>query len=146
MLESTNRTYDASLVLEDGTTGVQTSDFTASAAFLDLGAYRVHGEVVIQWTTCKTSAGNEEYRLILQGSDDSGFSSGTEVELAITRLGGATALEGADTATAATGKEVFGFDNVVAGTAYRYVRLRVEISGTSPSFTLANSFLSIRHR
>jgi len=135
------RTYpiDTALQLEDGAAAITATEVN-SGGILDLGADSTTvGAVVLQVTAIKVSANDETYKIELQGSSDSDFSTAANnVILASIHLGahevvGAVAGDtGTDTPT---GVYYVPFANDFAGTSYRYVRLKVTSAGTSESIT-----------
>jgi len=130
-------TFDANLEMKDaGLVAASAAATVDSAAkVLDVGTGLFEGNIVIDVTAIEVDTGNEIYSIALEGSNDSGFSSGTEVELCMLRLG--------DSST--TGTDV---DNVVGrytlpfnnrqpsgtgfsdGYCWRYLRLYTTVAGT----------------
>lgn len=144
--EASNRIYDGNLVLDAGTTSISTATSTTmSVASVDLGTGVARGEMVFNYSGLDAASNDELYHIVLQGSDNSGFSSGTEVELASFNLGALEALD-SDTDSPAAGQVVLPFSNELHGTTYRYVRGRVVSSGTSPAIDIDQCFLTIKHR
>jgi hypothetical protein len=102
--------------------------------------------VVCDWTTLKTSAGNELYTAVLEGSSTSDFSS-------VFRLGtmllGHSSTTGSATTTPPNSRRVFYADNTIHASATdgaalattRYVRFAVTPAGTSPSISVTGSWL-----
>ena len=68
------------------------------------------------------------YKIALQGSDNSDFSTGDEEDLAILELGAAEVLGGDQDSE--TGRYIIPFRNERNGTKYRYVRIYTTVSGT----------------
>ena len=157
-LDDTNRLSTSLSV-----TAASTPTVGAGTAWIDLGAvapaFNVNTSstapfgrfaVVVDWTTCKVSAGDEDYYVELQGSDASSFS--TAYRLGVLRLGNGN-LIGYPSSSADTppnSRKVFYCDNVVFTSAtdggnaqpLRYVRLLVTAFGTSPSITITGAWLT----
>lgn len=143
-------------------TSASTPTVGAGTAWIDLGevapAFNVNTSstapfgrfaMVVDWTTCKVSATDEDYYIELQGSSASSFS--TAYRLGVLRLGNGN-LIGYPSASADTppnSRKVIYIDNVVWTSAtdggnaqtMRYVRLLVTAFGTSPSITITGAWL-----
>lgn len=130
-----------------------------TVAFIDLGqvspAYSVNTStnnpycrfaVVIDYGAIDLADGNEDYYVEVQGSNTSAFSSGNR--LVNVRMGIAASI-GKPTNTPPNGRIVLYGDNAVVNSATdansmittRYIRLRVEAFGTSPSITITKAYL-----
>lgn len=140
-MASLTRTYpiDTALQLEDGAAAISTTEVN-SGGILDLGADSVMlGAFVLQVTAIDAGNSDESYHVELQGASTSDFSDATTQKvLASIHLGAheATGAVPGDTgADDTTGVYYVPFTNDVAGTTYRYVRLKVTVAGTSPSIT-----------
>ncbi|MFN4287563.1 MAG: hypothetical protein ACK4E3_03600 [Brevundimonas sp.] len=119
--------YDAELVLHDGT--AVTTSANGSRTHYDVGAAaRFPAAAVVEVTAADAADANETYDVIIQGSTDSAFT--TPIQ-----LGSMTITRGV------TGRRVILFDNQQAGVTYRYIRVRFENGGTTPSIS-ARVFLS----
>jgi len=138
------RTYpiDTALQLEDGAaaiTSTQVNSNAAGAAYLDLGDSLVHGAVVIQTSDVDCASDNESYKIELQGGADTSFTAATNAILAMLHLGPeeTTGAVPADTTGDSPDAAVYyvPFCNDFGGTTHRYVRLKVTITGTSPTIT-----------
>ena len=143
-------------------TTASTATVGAGTAWIDLGevapAFNVTTSstapfgrfaVVVDWTTCKVSATDEDYYVELQGSSASSFS--TAYRLGVLRLGNGNLIGYPSGAfdTPPNSRKVFYCDNVVwtsstdggNAQALRYVRLVVTAFGTSPSITVTGAWL-----
>lgn len=133
------RTYpiDTALQLEDGAAAITATEVN-SGGILDLGADSIMiGAVCLQASNIVVNDDDESYKIELQGSPDADFGTPVNNVVLATLHVGAHEVTGAvpgDTATdSPAGVYYVPFVNDVAGTVYRYVRLKVTIAGTSPS-------------
>ncbi len=130
--------FDTALELEDGAAAITATEVN-SGGEIDIGAGLVIGGVVINVTACKVSAGDESYKVELQGTNTTGFGSADDNVILASRDFGAHETTGAtagDTGVdMGTGTYYVPFTNDVAGTVYRYVRLKVTTAGTSETIT-----------
>jgi len=140
-IESNFRQFDAALLLDAGTAGAKTASFNASVSSINLGTARVRGEMVVDVSALDVGTGDESYKVVLLGGTEAGFSSGKEEELAVVALGGASTKEG-DQVDVAPLRLTVPFDTHRAGQIYSHVRLRVVMSGTTPSVTLGECYLT----
>ena len=108
--------YDSLTVLQASVT--KTADFTGTT-YIKLDGY-TKSALAINVTALDTADGDETYTFNLIGSDDA---SGTT-----------TVTLGTVTVTA-TGKHIIQFHNEHKGTVYPYVRLDLDVGGTTPSAT-----------
>jgi hypothetical protein len=121
---------------------------TAPAFNVNTSSTSPHGRfaVVVDWTTLKTSAGNELYTVTLEGSSTSDFST---VHRLGTMLLGHSSTTGNATTTPPNSRRVFYCDNVFHASATdgaalattRYVRFAVTPSGTLPSISISGAWL-----
>ena len=143
-VKNLDRMQDDNLLLLDSTSAITadalaTVGGSAAAGILDVGAIDVMFEMTADVSALDVGTGDELYRLQLLGSNSSSFASGV-VCLGILTLGGAGAAAlgastgGLDT-TRTTGKHSIGIRNRIGATVYRYVRLNIDVSGTTPSIT-----------
>lgn len=126
-----NYTFDALLEMTDaGLIASSAAGVVDSVAkVLDVGTARFDGVLMIDITACEADTGNESYRIAIEGSTTSGFSSGTEVELA-SRVFGDASIHGGDNDTG-VGRYELPFSNIDAdGLPYRYIRVYTTIAGT----------------
>lgn len=143
-------------------TTASTATVGAGTAYIDLGtvapAFNVNTSstapfgrfaVVVDWTTCKVSTGDENYYIELQGSSATAFS--TAYRLGVLHLGNGN-LIGYPSSSADTppnSRKLFYCDNVAFTSAtdggnaqpLQYVRLLVTAFGTSPSITITGAWL-----
>lgn len=140
MAGKTQYTLDANLQLEDGDGAISSDTAGAvggSAAVLDLGSATatVRGDFVVDVSAIDHTSDDEQHLVCLQGSNDSGFSSGI-VNLGILDLSaGGVGYGGADTDPTASTRYVMPVTNEKGGTVYQYVRCFVDVDGTTPSIT-----------
>lgn len=123
-------TFDYLLRLKDaGVIGTSAAAQVSSAdKILDMGAQRFDGRVLIDITECEVASGNEEYRILVQGSTSPTFASGVW-NLGALQLGDSTvSQETVD--TAATRHQEIAFCNEVNGVIYRYIRVYTFVAGT----------------
>ena len=125
--------YDSELLLEAGTTA-RTADGNGSAGILDLGSGQYDGMVVIDISAIKITANDELYEIILEGSDSASHASGIS-EICRYHFGPNEVLNGNTDTDSTTGRYYVPFTTWQNAATKRYVRLRYEISGTSPSIT-----------
>lgn len=129
------RTYpfDIQTLLKDA--GAITADAAAQvggqAQILDLGAARTDAIVVVDVTAIDISSADENYRLVLQGSNSPTFASGIQ-NLAILELG-ATAARPGGAADSLVGRYELMFTNEQADLTFRYARMYTDVTGTTPS-------------
>lgn len=128
---------DTALQLEDGAAAITATEVN-SGGILDLGAASIMiGAVCLQASSIVVNDDDETYKIELQGSPDADFGTAANNAVLATLHVGANEVTGAvpgDTGTdSAAGVYYVPFVNDVAGTVYRYVRLKVTIAGTSPS-------------
>jgi len=134
-----HRTYDTLLLLEDGA-GAETASFQGSGGILDLGAGEFNADMVVDISAMLISDNDELYQIGWQVSSSATFASSI-FEVITFETGAAEVLKG-DT-DGATGRFVIPVTNRFGETIYRYGRLYVTISGTTPSITM-KAYLSKR--
>ena len=129
------RTYtqDAELILNEG--GAMTASGVpqknAAGIVKKVGAGRFEGIVVIDVAAMDMTSADELYRIHVQGSDTEDFS-GAVQNLATVELGAAAARAGtADISV--VGRYELPFQTEQADVTYDYIRLYVQIAGTTPS-------------
>lgn len=123
-------TLDGLLIMKDaGLVAASAAAQVSSAAKVaDVGTGFVEGNLVIDVTAIEVASGDEGYKIGIEGSTTTGFSSGTEVELASILLGDSS-VTGGDT-DSATGRYTLPFNNrEVDGTCYRYLRVYTTVQG-----------------
>lgn len=126
-------TYDAALQLKDA--GLVAASAAAqvggSNKIIDVGLAFLSAVVVIQVSAIEIATGNEEYDIVLQGSNSSSFASGIE-NLAAIQLG-ATGSRDGSAIDSLVGSYRLPFFNVQNDVAYRYLRLYTVAAGTIAS-------------
>ena len=141
-------TYDSALEVSDGAIGAITADDVLQTggadAILDLGAAMFRGTLVVDVSAMDVTSGDETYRICVQGSNSATFASGS-VNLATLQLGDQAQFVGVDT-DQTTGKHFLTFQNIVpiAGvdTTYRYMRVQLDVGGTTPSITIDSAYVT----
>lgn len=125
-----NFIVDTSLRLHGG--GLIAADGVGSDGILDLGAGEVTGLVVIDATAVEVATGDEHYTVMIELSSSATFASDVHPVQAIGLGNNGIADSLLDNASAdrGVGRYTLPFNNVVNGTAYRYVRLYVHVVGT----------------
>lgn len=128
--QSHKYTFDKNLLLKDAGLVAASAAAQVSSAdkILDLGAGRVDGTVVVDWTACEVATGDESYHVELQFSNSATFAS-TNVVGSCIKLGDSTVNFGSAD-TAATGRREIPFTNEIEGTIYRYMRVYTRVAGT----------------
>lgn len=126
--------YDAALLLEDGVAAVTATRYgqkLGAAAIYDTGVGPAmwDGYALTTIQTIDLASGNEAYRLVVEGSNSAVFASGV-VELSAISV-------------TAVGEIPLAIVNQVGVSIYRYIRLKIEATGTTPSIRLT-SFLAKR--
>lgn len=114
---------DAGLVAADAAGTVD-----SSAKVINLGEDLAEGNMYVDVSAIEIASDDELYKIILQGSDNSDFSTGNEVDLAVLELGAQEVIGGDVDST--TGRYVVPFRNERGGTVYPYVRLYTDVDGT----------------
>lgn len=126
-------TYDNAMLLKDAGLVAASGAATVSSAsrVLNLGAARIDGRVILDFSAVEADTNNELYTILLQGSNTGDEVAGTfttAVNLAALLMGDAsTTLETVDTAV---GRREMAFTNEVNGTTYKYCRIYVIVAGT----------------
>ncbi len=104
---------------------------------LELGAGRIDGTLVIDVKTIDITSADEKYTFILQGCADSAFSGDIE-NLAVVELG-ATGVRDGGARDSVTGRWAIPItQDLPEDTEWKYCRLNVLISGTSPSIKFSS--------
>ncbi|PYE25090.1 hypothetical protein C8J32_10443 [Rhizobium sp. PP-CC-3A-592] len=140
------RTYniDIELLLADGAAAV-TADGVSQVASAnvskELGPGRFEGVLIVDVSAVKTTAGDEVYNLLLQGSADNTFA--TKETVAQYTLGAGAARPGAPI-TSPIGRYEIPFTTEQHDNEYRWLRLYTDVVGTAPSITL-KAFIAERY-
>jgi hypothetical protein len=124
-------TFDALLEFKDAglVAASAAAQVDAAAKVVTLGTGVFKGVMVIDVTAIEVASGDESYKIAVELSDNSGFSSGTEFEKCALVLGDAT-IHGGDV-DSAVGRYVLPFDNRAAdGATYSYARIYTTVGGT----------------
>lgn len=134
-----NRSYtpDIEMLLADGAAAV-----TATAAgtvggsdkILDVGNGRFEAVALVDVSALDIVSNNEEYDVLIQGSNSATFASGIE-NLAQLNLG-ATEVRQGGAQDSVVGRYELPFINQAVGTIYKYLRAYLVIAGTTPTITV----------
>lgn len=129
--------FDADLEFKDAGLVAASAAATVDsvARVVDVGTGFFEGEMVIDVTAIEVDSSNELYSIAIQGSNDSGFSAGTEVELCALNLGDSSVtLSDTDNIV---GRYTLPFNNqqgisttLPPGTQWRYLRIFTTVAGT----------------
>jgi hypothetical protein len=138
------RTYDTQLVLRESGSAITSDGYVGNVVdfggdALDgnvgVGAAEMRADLVVDVAAIDIADNDELYEIILVGSDSATIA-GTEEEIARFHVGAKEVLIGTDV-DSTTGRYVVPFYNHRNGTHYRYCKLNVQVSGTSPSIDIA---------
>lgn len=102
------------------------------AKIIDVGAARFEAVMVIDVSAIEIASNDEEYTIVIQGSNSPSFASGVEI-LAMTNLGALELRTGdvSDTSVdSVIGRYELPFVNEQADVIYRYLRVYTVVSGT----------------
>lgn len=133
-------TFDALLEFKDAGAVAASAAATVDsvAKVVDVGTGFFKGTMVIDVTAIEVDTANEIYNIAIQGSNDSGFSSGTEVELCALNVGDSS-VQLSDTDNV-VGRYTLPFNNrqgistaLADGTCWRYLRIYTTVAGTIAS-------------
>ena len=144
-----DRTYsfDANLLLSDNAAAYVADGYTqvgGADAVLDLGGNqgvsplqqaRIDAVCVIDVTAIDVASGNETYSLRVLGCNSSGFASNV-AELAAITIGKGSALVPTTQSDATTGRIELPFCTERFNQKYEFVKLYVDVGGTTPSINL----------
>lgn len=137
-------TFDALLEMKDAGLVAASAAATVdgSAKVLDAGTGLFEGQLVIDVTAIEVASGDEGYKIAIEGSTTTGFSSGTEVELGSILLGDSS-VTGGDT-DSPTGRYTLPFNNrEVDGTCYRYLRVYTTVQGAVATGINYSAFIGL---
>ena len=129
---SRSYTFDAELELKDA--GLIAADDNAqvggSDKIIDLGSDSASfsGIAIFDVSAIEIASNDEQYRLIIQGSNSATFASGIE-NLAELTLG-AQEVKASSDIDSTIGRYELPFLNEQAGVKYRYLRLAIDVAGT----------------
>lgn len=150
-----DRTYsfDINAVLSDGATAQTADGFMQNAAadgIMDLGGRqsttpaqqaRIDAMLVIDVTAIDIASGDERYRFKLLGCNSSAFASGV-TELCSIELGKGSAGVPTTQGDSVVGRYEVGFTNEQANTKFEFIKLFMDVGGTTPSIT-AKAFVAV---
>lgn len=100
-----------------------------AAAILDMGAARIDAVAVIDVTAVEIATGDEDFTIIIQGSNSATFASGIQ-NLAMIDVGAAATGRPGGAADSLVGRYELMFTNEQADVTYRYVRAYTKVAGT----------------
>lgn len=130
----------------DDNLNMQDAGLVAASAngdyIVDLGDGLFDGFLVVDVSAIEVASSDELYILSLEGSASSSLASGS-VNLADMRLGAAAVIDPLDS-DSAVGRYAIPVRNEQNGTLYRYVRLRMVVSGTVATGINLSAFLAPR--
>ena len=134
----TGYTYDTLLELLTSQTDAVTDLTLANGSTVDMAAAgsggnenadsEFKGDLVIDVSAIEVATGDEVYTIVLNGSDNSDFTTGDQEELALIRIGDSSVFTGDVDSDA--GRYVVPFSNKRNTRMYRYCRLEITIAGT----------------
>lgn len=133
------RDSELTIIAGNSTAWTADDDDGLNGEIIDLGSGRFDAILVMDVTAIKISANDELYNFIVQGSNSATFASGIE-ELGRRLLGPTEVRKGAGDST--IGRYEIAFSNDVDGTEYRYLRVLLDVGGTSPSVTVSNMWVT----
>lgn len=138
-----NFTFDAALELKDaGLVAADAAGTVDSAAkVVDVGTGRFDGVCIIDVTAIEIASNDEVYKISVQGSNSSSFTSGI-VDLAELTLGAAEVIGGDQDSE--TGRYELPFTNVKNNTYYRYIRLYCDVAGSIATGINFSAFVAKR--
>jgi len=126
------RTYDfdADMLMKDAGLVAATAAATVSGAakVKNVGAARLDAVLVVDVSAVEIASNDEEYDIIVQGSNDSAFASGVE-NLGQLNLG-ATEVRQGGAQDSTTGRYELLFTNYQDDTVYQYLRVYIVVAGT----------------
>jgi len=127
--------FDADLELKDSyaVTSSAAAQVDSANKIVDVGAARCDGNVVVDVTAIDIASNDEEYDIILQGSNSATFASGIE-NLAQLNLG-ATEVRQGGAQDSTIGRYEMPFTNEQNDTVYRYLRIYTVVGAASSSIT-----------
>lgn len=122
--------YDKEMLMKDAglVAASAAAEVESAAKILDVGAARFEGVLVVDVSAIEIASNDEEYDIIVQGSNSATFASGIE-NLAQLNLGATEVRQGgAQDSTA--GRYELPFINQQDDTTYRYLRVYTVVAGT----------------
>lgn len=145
--------FDANLILSDNAAAYTADGYAqvgGADAILDLGGNqgtsptqqaRIDAACVIDVTAIDIASGNETYVLRMLGCNTSGFASNV-VELAAITLGKGASLIPATQKDSVVGRYELLFATEQANTKFQYLKMYVDVGGTTPSISF-QAFVSV---
>ncbi|MBN9155811.1 hypothetical protein [Microbacterium sp.] len=127
---------DLELILADGAAAITADGVTqvgGSAASKKVGPGRFEAVLIVDVSALDISSADEVYHLLLQGSSAANFSS---VETLAQLSLGATAARPGGAVNSVIGRYEIPFITEQHDAVYDYIRLYVDVAGTTPSITL----------
>ena len=133
---------DANLRILNGNTTAVTADDDNGLAdlILEIGSGRFDARLFYDVTAIDITSADEQYDIIVQGSNSATFASGIQ-ELGRMKLGHTSTRKGA--ISSVIGRYEISFSNEVVNTEYRYLRVLVDVTGTTPSITIRNMWVTL---
>lgn len=135
-------TFDAEMQLKDAGLVAASAAAQVNSAnqIIAVGAARFEGAVVIDVTAIEIASNDEEYDILIQGSNSSSFASGIE-NLAQLNLG-ATEVRQGGAQDSVVGRYELMFTNQQADTTYAYIRAYTVVAGTVATGINYTAFIS----
>lgn len=127
---------DLELILADGAAAITASGVTqvdGAAASKQVGPGRFEAVLIVDVSALDIVSNDERYHLILQGSNTADFAAKESLAEYIL---GATEVRPGGAADSVVGRYEIPFTTEQHDTVYSYIRLQVDVSGTTPSITL----------
>lgn len=127
---------DLELILADGAAAIIASGVTqvdGAAASKKVGPGRFEAVLIVDVSALDIVSNDERYHLILQGSNTSNFAAKESLAEYIL---GATEVRPGGAVDSVVGRYEIPFTTEQHDTVYDYIRLQVDVSGTTPSITL----------
>lgn len=125
-------TVDTLLQMKDA--GAITADGNAQVAavdkIIDVGDAQMYADITIDISAIDVASADEKYEIYVEGSTDSGFASGIDA-LGMLEFGDSSVIQG--DVDSIVGRYILCFTNTRNIIVYRYIRLRIEVTGTTPS-------------
>lgn len=137
------RTLDTLLQMKDA--GLIAADAAAQVGgadkIVDVGGGEVRGDLVIDVTAVEVASNDELFLICLEGSSSATFTTIARL-LAVLALGATEVLPGAEEIDSIIGRYIVPFSNVRNGTAWRYLRVYTDVTGTLATGINYSAFLA----
>ena len=126
-----NYVQDTELILQDNIniTADTVGKVATVAKILDLGLAFVEGDLILDFDLVDFGTADEVYEIKLQFSDSDSFASNIVDKLEIRK---GDAIAPSDKNKIALGREIVPFNNEIEGIVYRFCRLYIDVTGTTP--------------